>query len=326
MNPHTFASRLFGIHSTDEFNALALELFHWQRSVNPVFGEFVQLLERPQHQPVFLPVSFFRTHALVSPSDAGVQLVFSSSGTTGAHVSRHHVVDPGLYERSFLQAFERFYGNPADYRILALLPSYLEREGSSLVYMAQHLIERSGHPDGGFFMHNLPQLASLLGTGCGRPTLLLGVTYALLDLAALLPAGYRPPSPLIVMETGGMKGRRREMTRDEVHQTLTRALGVDTIHSEYGMTELLSQAYSSGGGVFRCPPWMQVRIRQIHDPFSECQPGQAGLVQVIDLANIHSCAFIETQDLGRQHPDGSFEILGRLDHADIRGCNLLADR
>ncbi|MFN3874973.1 MAG: acyl transferase, partial [Flavobacteriales bacterium] len=258
----------------------------------------------------------------LSRSNTPMQRSFTSSGTTASATSRHHVPWPDLYERSFLTSFQAAYGPPSRWRILALLPSYLERQGSSLVYMAERLIAASGDPLGGFYLREHAALARALrrSEAEAKQTLLLGVTFALLELAE------RHPMPLrhtIVMETGGMKGRRPEIVREELHATLKRAFGVPAIHSEYGMTELLSQAWSDGEGRYRCPPWMQVRIREVNDPFAPMADGRTGGIDVIDLANAASCPFVSTQDLGRRHPDGSFEVLGRFDNSDARGCNLL---
>ncbi len=251
-----------------------------------------------------------------------VETTFTSSGTTGMINSKHLVTDISWYEESFRRAFEIFYGDIKDYCILALLPSYLEREGSSLIYMAEDLVKRSANPDSGFFLYNHDELFQQIKKQqqIKRPTLLIGVTFALLDFVEQYPINF---PELIVMETGGMKGRRKEMIREELHETLCKGFGVDAIHSEYGMTELLSQAYSKGNGIFNCPPWMKVITRDTNDPVSTLDTDKTGGINVIDLANINSCSFIATQDLGRVYKDGSFEVLGRFDNSDIRGCNLL---
>jgi phenylacetate-coenzyme A ligase PaaK-like adenylate-forming protein len=269
----------------------------------------------------FMPIGFFKSHRVVS-GDFEPEIVFTSSGTTGITTSRHHIKSVELYIQSFMHGFRHFFGSAEQYTILALLPSYLEREGSSLVLMADQLIKRSHQTESGFFLHNYNKLADILVhlKTLKKPTILLGVTYALLDMAEQFPL-YFPE--LIVMETGGMKGKRKEMVRDELHQQLMEGFGIDQVFSEYGMTELLSQAYSKGHGVFYTPPWMKILIRDTNDPLSILPEGQSGGINVIDLANIYSCSFIETQDLGRSHSDGSFEILGRFDNSDIRGCNLL---
>ncbi|MGB7393621.1 MAG: acyl transferase, partial [Pricia sp.] len=250
------------------------------------------------------------------------EVVFTSSGTTGSLTSRHYVKDIGVYEKSFRKAFFHFYGSISEYCVLALLPSYLEREGSSLIYMVDDLIQKSGHPESGFYLNDLKGLKNQLVQleASGTKTLLIGVSFALLDLAETYPLKLQNT---IIMETGGMKGRRRELIRDELHHILKSAFGVDRIHSEYGMTELLSQAYSKGNGHFETPPWMKILIRDTEDPLTYQPIGKTGGINVIDLANRNSCAFIATQDLGKMHPNGSFEILGRFDHSDVRGCNLM---
>ncbi|HSK13719.1 MAG TPA: hypothetical protein VK907_10920 [Phnomibacter sp.] len=269
----------------------------------------------------FLPISFFKTHRVVSYRGEA-EKIFTSSGTTGLQNSRHYVKSLKWYEAGFVKGFTHFYGDPAQYAFICLLPSYLEREGSSLIYMAQRLIALSRSEDSGFYLKAGDQMADLLAKldRSGKKTILLGVSFALLDFAENNPIGL---SDTFVMETGGMKGRREEITRMELHDELKRAFGLSAIHSEYGMTELMSQAYSPGGGRFRCPPWMRVLVRDEDDPALVHLTG-TGLLCIIDLANVWSCAFLETQDLGRVHPDGSFEVLGRLDHSDIRGCSLLS--
>lgn len=269
----------------------------------------------------FLPIDLFKIHKIVS-GNARSQIIFSSSGTTGMNQSKHFITDIGIYKQSYRQGFKEFYGDIRDIAVLALLPSYQEREGSSLIYMVDDLISQSACSQSGYFLYNHAELTETLNQlkANHTHTLLIGVTYALLDFAESHSIEF---PELIVMETGGMKGQRREMIREELHEALCQGFGVPAIHSEYGMTELLSQAYSKGGGRFHCPPWMQVSIRDTNDPLEILKPGQTGGINVIDLANINSCAFIATQDLGRLHDDGSFEILGRFDNSDIRGCNLL---
>mgnify|MGYP006283483821 FL=1 len=323
------ADRIFSLADREDFNRTAPEVFRVQAENNPVYGSFLRHLGiEPRSvsavdQIPFLPIGFFKSHRVVTGGGTP-ELVFESSGTTGMHTSRHYVKDPGLYERSFLTTFRNQYGNPEEYCILALLPSYLERQRSSLVYMTHRLIEKSGHPDSGFYLDNLEALATMMKKRITdrHPTLLLGVSFALLDLAEHYPM-HLPPE-FILMETGGMKGRRKELTKEELHETLCRSFGKTVIHSEYGMTELLSQAYSHGRNRFTPPPWMRIMIRDPHDPLAPAGPGRTGGINVIDLANLHSCAFIATADLGRVYEDGSFEVMGRFDHADIRGCNLLA--
>jgi len=266
-------------------------------------------------------LSFLNRTPIISSIDP-VEVTFTSSGTTGITTSSHFVTDVGWYAESFRSAFRLFYGDIEKYCILALLPSYLEREGSSLIYMADDLIKQSNNPDSGFFLYNHDELYHQLKKQQSgqKPTLLIGVTFALLDFIEHYKLNF---PELIVMETGGMKGRRKEMIREELHTTLCNGFGVDAIHSEYGMTELLSQAYSKGNGIFNCPPWMKIIARDTNDPMSLLNDDKAGGINVIDLANINSCSFIATQDLGKVYADNSFEVLGRFDNSDIRGCNLL---
>lgn len=269
----------------------------------------------------FLPVEFFKSHKIFS-SEIKPELIFTSSGTTGMEVSRHYVQDSQLYIKSFSQGFKNFYGYPSDYCILALLPSYLEREGSSLIYMTKELIRLTGHPDSGFYLNNYKELSEKLKSLRLKnvKVILLGVSFALLDLAEKYPQNL---NGVIIMETGGMKGRKKEITREELHVKLKDAFQVDRIHSEYGMTELLSQAYSKGEGIYFPQPWMKIIIKDPHDPFESLGPGKTGKINIIDLANRDSCSFIATSDLGRLNEDGSFEVLGRMDNSDLRGCNLM---
>ena len=321
--------RIFGIETPGEFETCALETFLEQYHQVPVYREFCDLLgknptnvQRLDDLP-FLPIEFFKTHKVLRKGTEA-ETVFRSSGTTGSSLSQHYIADLEWYRKSFLKGFEHFYGPPSNYCILALLPSYQERPDSSLIHMVSDLISRSGHPESRFAVTNPNSLYSTLEgleKSGERQILLLGVSFALLDLANRHP---RVLERTIVMETGGMKGRRKEMVREELHQILRSGFGVADIHSEYGMTELLSQAYSKGAGLFRCPPWMQVRTRDPEDPLSYVGFGRTGGINVIDLANQDSCCFLATQDLGRLYADGSFEVLGRFDHSDIRGCNLMA--
>lgn len=319
--------RLFAIQTEDEFNQTAIGVFHYQYLNNAVYRQFVDTLGRDARSVThyrdipFLPVEFFKSKTVLCGDDQHEEC-FTSSATTGQTVSKHFVKYLDVYETSFLKAFELFYGNPDQYCILALLPHYLEREGSSLVYMADALIRRSGHAQSGFFLHDHEALINTIEDlrNKKQKTILLGVTYALLDLAERqVPLG----KDFIVMETGGMKGRRKELVKEELYAILKPALQVDAIHSEYGMTELLSQAYSKGAGLFSCPPWMKILTRDANDPFSYTAGGKSGGINVIDLANLYSCSFIATKDLGKIHPDGTFEVLGRFDNSDIRGCNLM---
>jgi phenylacetate-coenzyme A ligase PaaK-like adenylate-forming protein len=319
--------QVFRINSPDSFNETALQIFQYQAINCKVYSEFVAGLKidpadiNSVEQIPFLPVEFFKTHKVVASAQPD-EVVFTSSGTTGMITSSHHVTEVSWYEESFREAFCLFYGDIKDYTVLALLPSYLEREGSSLIYMAQDLINRSNNADSGFFLYNHQELYKVLQAQkqADKPTLLIGVTFALLDFID----NYQPNFPeLIVMETGGMKGRRKEMIREELHNALCAGFDVAAIHSEYGMTELLSQAYSKGEGIFNCPPWMKVITRDANDPFTLVGAGKTGGINIVDLANVNSCSFIATQDLGKVYQDGSFEILGRFDNSDIRGCNLL---
>ena len=305
------------------FEKRALRLFKEQSQKCLPYNQYLKLLKTDVEsisslaEIPFLPIQFFKTHSIIAKGKKPA-IRFSSSGTTGMERSQHLVADLSLYEYSFRTAFELFYGDIEKYRFIALLPSYLEREGSSLIYMCEDLIKRSKHPQSGFYLNNLDELSEIIKED--KPTILLGVTYALLDLAKLGPFQL---NNTIIMETGGMKGKRKEMLKDELHQTLSNAYGVDLIHSEYGMTELLSQAYSKGNGRFSTSHWMRVFSRDIEDPFSLTNNGKTGGLNIIDLANIHSCAFIATQDLGRVYTDQTFEVLGRFEQSDIRGCNLL---
>ncbi|MDR0414958.1 MAG: acyltransferase [Prevotellaceae bacterium] len=318
---------IFSISTAADFERQSLDAFHRQAQACEPYGRYLSYIGvragdvDSAAQIPFLPVELFKTER-VTCGDAAAQATFVSSGTTGAETSRHYVSDVRLYEESFLRGFEHFYGAPQKYCILALLPGYAERQGSSLVYMVERLVKESAHPQGGFFLHNHGELAARLELLQRRqqPTILIGVSFALLDLAERY--SLRFPN-LIVMETGGMKGRRRELPREELHRILCAGFGVEAVHSEYGMTELLSQAYSSGGGRFFAPPWMRITLRDLHCPFSPAAAGDSGGVNVTDLANQNSCSFIETQDLGRVNADGSFEVLGRIDHSLARGCNML---
>ena len=292
-----------------------------------VYRNFCDLLKvdkgsvKSLKQIPFLPIQFFKSHKVLSTTNP-VQETFTSSGTTGLLTSRHLVTDVSIYEESYRKAFASFYGNIEDYAVLALLPSYLEREGSSLLYMVDDLMKLSNNPNSGFYLNNYQELINKLIEldHSGQNILLIGVTYALLDLIEMQQFQLKNT---IIMETGGMKGRRKEIVREELHQLLCNGFGVSSIHSEYGMTELLSQAYSLGEGVFECPNWMSVLIRDTEDALTYEDEGKTGGINVIDLANINSCSFIATQDLGKKYADNSFEVLGRFDNSDIRGCNLM---
>lgn len=331
LNRNRYIERLFFIDSDAAFETLALELFHYQRRNNPVYAKFVDLLpERVSKiqefaQIPFLPIEAFKHHQ-VRTTEFEPEVIFTSSGTTGAQNSKHYVRDHSWYTRVYESTFRRFYGAkaPDGYTILALLPGYLEREGSSLIDMTAGLIRSCNDRDAGFFLDEFDELERILRKKQTENTnvILLGVTYALLDFAA--SHGFSYPE-LIIMETGGMKGKRKEMTREEVHGQLKAAFNVNAVHSEYGMTELLSQAYSKGGGLFKPPPWMRISLRATDDPFATVADGRTGGINIIDLANMDSCAFIATSDLGRLHRGRSFEVLGRFDASDVRGCNLLLE-
>ncbi len=319
--------QVFSIKNEQQFNKAALQVFRHQAENCIIYKEFIAGLNIDPlkiitvDQIPFLPIEFFKTYAVLSSADH-VEVVFTSSGTTGITTSSHFVTDVSWYVESFRSAFRLFYGAIENCAVLALLPSYLEREGSSLIYMADDLIKQSNNPDSGFFLYNHDELYQRLKKQqqAQKPTLLIGVTFALLDFVESHAVNF---PELIVMETGGMKGRRKEMIREELHEQLCWGFGVDRIHSEYGMTELLSQAYSKGDGIFNCPPWMKIITRDTNDPMTLLNNGKTGGINVIDLANINSCSFIATQDLGKVYADNSFEVLGRFDNSDVRGCNLL---
>jgi len=322
-------NNLFSIQTTADFEKLALTIFNLQARNNVVYKQFLSLLKinidsiKNIEKIPFLPIQFFKSHKIISTTNS-VEQIFTSSGTTGSLTSNHFVTDVSLYEQSYLTAFEHFYGDIEEYTVLGLLPSYLERTGSSLIYMVNDLIVRSKKLKSGFYLDNVSELKNKLIAldASGERILLIGVSFALLDLVENYTFNLKNT---IIMETGGMKGRRKELIRSELHYQLKKGFGVANIHSEYGMTELLSQAYSKGEGVFTCPPWMKIAIRDTEDAFMPLPNGKTGGVNIIDLANINSCSFIATQDLGKTHADGTFEILGRFDHSDIRGCNLLID-
>lgn len=325
---------IFTISSQKQFEKIALKVFRFQYENNLVYQEFCDFLKidkqsvKKLQQIPFLPIQFFKNHNVVSNTNE-IQETFTSSGTTGMISSKHLVTDVSLYEQSYRNAFSEFYGNIEDYAILALLPSYLERSSSSLIYMVKDLIELSNNEHSGFYLHNYDELIAKLIEldNAGQNILLIGVTYALLDLVEKQKFQLKNT---IIMETGGMKGKRKELIREELHEILCDGFGVSSIHSEYGMTELLSQAYSLGNGIFECPSWMQILIRDTEDAMTYVSNGKTGGINVIDLANTNSCSFIATQDLGKKYPNqpagrqaGSFEVLGRFDNSDIRGCNLM---
>ena len=320
------------------FEQLAIEIYNFQYQYNPVYRQFVDALHgtnfhvRSTREIPFLPIRFFKSHEIKTTSFAAAT-IFESSGTTGMVNSRHFIKDTGFYEAVFTNGFERFYGPVSDWCIIGLLPSYLERQNSSLVYMVSQLIQQGGHSMSGFYLNEFDVLFDALKKlrHAGQKTLLIGVTFALLDFAE----AYGPQFPkglfdnTVVMETGGMKGRRRELVRQELHEILKNAFNAAHIHSEYGMTELMSQAYSKGDGVFFVPPWMKVLVRDEEDPL-EVRPAVSGIklplggaLNIIDLANVYSCSFIATDDIGKLHPNNNFEVLGRMDNSDLRGCSLL---
>jgi len=319
-------NQIFNIKTAKEFNALALQVFNYQFLNNSVYNKFCLHLNIDPKQVdtiykiPFLPIEFFKTQE-IKTGGFDAEEIFLSSGTTGVNQSKHFVKDLTLYEASYLKAFKQFYGSIDDYCVLGLLPSYLERKGSSLIYMVDDLIKKSKNLSSGFFLDNYQFLIEILEKNIknNQKTILFGVSFALLDLAESYQIDLKD---VIIMETGGMKGRRKELTRKELHSIYKKSFNVDVIHSEYGMTELLSQAYSKGNGVFESPNWMKILIRDVNDPFNFLEQNKTGGINVIDLANINSCSFIATQDLGKQN-DKSFEVLGRFDNSDLRGCNLL---
>lgn len=318
---------IFNIKNQAEFEALSLATFKFQFENNRIYRSFCDLLyKHPSEVKTskdipFLPIQFFKTKNILSSKEE-IQKTFTSSGTTGSLTSKHLVTDLNIYKQSFIKGFEAFYGPIEDYVVLGLLPSYLEREGSSLIYMVDCMVKTSKYEESGFYLNNLNDLKkSLIKLDSeGKNILLIGVSFALLDLVEAHQFNLKNT---IIMETGGMKGRRKELIRTELHNRLKKGFGVKHIHSEYGMTELLSQAYSKQHGIFNCPPWMQVLTRDTEDALTIQKTGKTGGLNIIDLANINSCAFIATQDLGRVSDDGSFEIIGRFDDSDIRGCNLM---
>lgn len=323
--PADWLQRILSIGSSSELESLMREAFRLQYLHNPVYQKFCDLLNKTPGTVTlvsgipYLPVSFFKTEVIQTGQGKPAGF-FKSSGTTGSTTSRHFYRDLLIYDACCIKAFENMYGSLSDYCILALLPSYLEQGNSSLVYMVKKWMEKSSHPLNGFFLDDTEELQDRLAKleQQKQPAILIGVTYALLDLAEKLP---QKLASTIVMETGGMKGRRKEMVREEVHVQLKKAFGLPTVHSEYGMTELFSQAYAEVDGIFHPPAWMKVTTREEDDPFGGER--RSGLLYIADLANLYSCCFIATEDQGRMHTDGSFEVLGRLDNSDIRGCSLM---
>jgi phenylacetate-coenzyme A ligase PaaK-like adenylate-forming protein len=319
---------IFNIKTDAEFESLALAIFNYQAKENKIYSDFLANLHvNPKDvksitQIPFLPIELFKSQIVFCGDVKNNEIVFSSSGTTGITTSKHYVKDIDVYTESFRKGFAHFYGDIKEYAVLALLPSYIEREGSSLIYMVNDLIKESNNTNSNFYLHNISELVNKLQDleKSNQKTLLIGVSFALLDLVENYSLKLKNT---IVMETGGMKGKRKELIREELHSTLSIGLGVNSIHSEYGMTELLSQGYSKGDGIFECPPWMKILTRDPYDPLSINGKDKIGGINVIDLTNIHSCSFIATQDLGKTHTDGSFEVIGRFDQSDIRGCNLM---
>ncbi|MFZ4741224.1 MAG: acyltransferase [Bacteroidales bacterium] len=320
---------IFSQQSVSAFNETAIELFHFQYKNNIIYKQFVDLNHinpiqvKTIAQIPFLPIELFKNHKIVC-GDIIPSFFFESSGTSGMQRSKHYIKSLAVYEESFLKGFAHFYGNIEDYCLLAVLPNYMEQKHSSLIFMIKKLINKTNHPDSGFYLNDLKSLSDklLILKNTKQKTILFGVTYALLDLAEKFPL--RIPDA-IIFETGGMKGRRKEMLKEELHSILQKAFNVACIHGEYGMTELFSQAYSKGKGIFMTPPWMKIFIRDINDHKTMLDINKTGGINVIDFANIYSCSFIATQDLGKLHEDGSFEILGRFDNSDIRGCNLMIE-
>jgi len=318
---------VFNIQDQSDFKTCALQVFRHQFKNNAIYRSFCDLLYihssdvKEVEEIPFLPIQFFKSHAVLSSTQA-VQETFTSSGTTGSSISKHMVTDVSWYTKSYTKGFEHFYGPIEEYTVLGLLPNYLERDGSSLIYMVDDFIKKSNKPASGFYLNNLTELSKTLIEldKKGEKVLLIGVTFALLDL---IERQQFKLQNTIIMETGGMKGRRKEIIRNELHEILCAGFGVSKIHSEYGMTELLSQGYSSGDGVFDCPPWMKILARDTEDALTMVGSNKTGGLNVIDLANYNSCSFIATQDLGKVDNNASFEVLGRFDHSDIRGCNLM---
>ena len=324
----SLTDQIFSIKTEEDFKATALKVFKFQFENNRIYRSFCDLLYvnpsdvKSIEDIPFLPIQFFKSHEVLACKNP-IEATFTSSGTTGSITSKHLVTNISIYEESYLKAFNHFYGNIEDYAVLALLPNYLEREDSSLVYMANDLIEKSNNTHSGFYLNQYDALIEQLKhlESIGQKTLLIGVTFALLNLIEKQNFKLKHT---IIMETGGMKGMRKELVREELHHVLTTGFGVKTIHSEYGMTELLSQAYSDGLGIFKCPNWMKVLTRDPEDALTITKGKKTGGLNIIDLANVNSCSFIATQDLGKAHDNGDFEVVGRFDASDIRGCNLMA--
>ncbi len=323
-------SRIFSISNNTEFTNTTLEVFSHQAKMCPPYAEYIRLTGydpdkiKELEQIPFLPISIFKSREVVSGKKQ-VEKIFTSSSTTGMVPAKHYVTDLDIYEESFKRAFRMFLGDPSDYTILALLPSYLERDGSSLVYMTDRLIKDSGKAASGFYLYNFSELYDklcILKTLQTR-TILLGVSFALLDFAGRFKLDF---PDLTVIETGGMKGRGKEISRDELHEVIKSGFGVNRVWSEYGMAELMSQAWSNGNGLFKTPPWMDIQIRDLSNPFKRVREGVKGGINIIDLANINSCSFIETEDVGMKEAGNTFSVLGRIQNSELRGCNILLEK
>ena len=322
----SLSKRIFNISNEGEFNSIALEVFDFQYKNIPVYKKYVDLIQSQKKsinhykEIPFLPIDFFKSNHIIA-DNSKIEKTFLSSGTGNSIRSKHLVKDLELYEQSFSTGYEHFYSDPKEWTILALLPSYLDQGDSSLIYMVNNFINKSENPESNYIKYDLDVLKNLILKLKDKNVLLIGVSYALLELSELGSFNFEN---WVIMETGGMKGRRKEMVRQELHQQLKKAFNVDAIHSEYGMTELLSQAYSKKNGLFKTPPWMKFIIRDFEDPYSLAKINSSGGINIIDLANIYSCSFIETQDIGKEVEKDSFEILGRFDQSEVRGCNLLS--
>ena len=322
----SLSKRIFNISNEGEFNSIALEVFDFQYKNIPVYKKYVDLIQSQKKsinhykEIPFLPIDFFKSNHIIA-DNSKIEKTFLSSGTGNSIRSKHLVKDLELYEQSFSTGYEHFYSDPKEWTILALLPSYLDQGDSSLIYMVNNFINKSENPESNYIKYDLDVLKNLILKLKDKNVLLIGVSYALLELSELGSFNFEN---WVIMETGGMKGRRREMVRQELHQQLKKAFNVGAIHSEYGMTELLSQAYSKKNGLFKTPPWMKFIIRDFEDPYSLAKINSSGGINIIDLANIYSCSFIETQDIGKEVEKDSFEILGRFDQSEVRGCNLLS--
>ena len=322
---NSLSEKIFNINSIEDFSEICMSLFDFQMEKNPIYSAYAKIILKAKspkniNEIPFLPIEFFKTEQIICTGQKTEQ-IFLSSGTTG-NQSKHLISDLEIYKKSFRKSFDEFYGNISEYCILSLLPNYREREGSSLIYMVDDFIKNSQHPKSGFYMNNYKGISSTLEEleKTGQKTILIGVSYALLDLANQFPQNLKQT---IIMETGGTKGVRKEMIKEELHKILKNAFSLKKIHSEYGMTELLSQSYSEGDNIFKSPSWKKILIRDVNDPLTIIGNDKTGGINIIDLSNIYSCPFIATQDLGKTFDDGSFSVIGRFDNSDVRGCNLL---